>query len=99
MTDTARLAGMIPSGRENAITRAELACRMGLNDRQMRKVVEDARAEGVIILNRQDGGGYYQTDDLDDMMRQYRQDTARALAILKRRKPLRDKLKAAGRKV
>lgn len=99
MTDTARLAGMIPVGRENAVTRAELACRMGLSDRQMRQAVEDARAEGVIILNRQDGGGYYQTDDLDDMMRQYRQDTARALAILKRRKPLRDKLKAAGRKV
>ena len=99
MTDTARLAGMIPVGYENAITRAELACRMGLNDRQMRQAVEDARAEGVIILNRQDGGGYYQSNDLDDMMRQYRQDTARALAILKRRKPLRDKLKAAGRKV
>lgn len=96
MTDTERLAALIPHGRENAISREALALAMGLTDRKTRKAIETARSDGLIILNDQDGRGYYQSDDTAEMLRQYRQDTARAMSVLKRRKPLRDKLKAAG---
>lgn len=89
----------IPVGRENAVSRSYLASMLGVSDRKMRKMIEDERRAGAIILNAQDGKGYYMTDDLDEMERQYRQDTARAMAILTRRKALRKRLKDAGRKV
>lgn len=93
------LAEAIPCGRKNAISREVLAARLDMSDRQMRKAIEEARYAGLIILNDQSGGGYYISDDLLDMRRQYVQDTSRAMSILKRRKPLRDALKAAGQQV
>ena len=92
---------MIPLGAENAITRAELAAKSGLSDRRMRLAIQQARSNGELILNTQDGRGYFlgTVDDLDAIQRQYKQDTARAMAILKRRKAMRDILKAAGRAV
>lgn len=96
---TAKLQEVIPFGRPNAIGRDALARTLGLSDRKMRKAVEEARSEGVIILCECNGQGYYQSSDLDEIYHQYLQDTSRAMAILKRRKPMRDLLKAAGRSV
>lgn len=90
---------LIPHGRENAVSREYLSATLGISDRKMRHMIENARRSGAIILNAQDGRGYYISDDLDDMEKQYRQDTARAMAILTRRKALRKRLKEAGRKV
>lgn len=96
-TDQIRAA--VPYGRANAVSRAGLAAELGVSDREMRRGIELARNEGAIILCDQDGRGYYQSNDLADISRQYRQDTNRALAILKRRKHMRALLKAAGREV
>lgn len=93
------LSVAIGRGRENATTRAALCERMGLSDRKVRELIEQARRWGYIIINEQDGRGYYLSVDPDDMERQYRQDTNRALAILSRRKNLRRELKEAGREV
>lgn len=90
---------MIPFGRENAIPRRDLAEKLSMSDREMRKAIEQARCEGMFILNAQDGRGYFRTTDLAELKRQYDSDTARALSILARRKPIRDALKAAGVKV
>lgn len=89
----------IPVGREHAIKRGSLCAKVGMSDRKVRKMIELARSLGFIIINEQDGAGYYQSDDLNEIERQYRQDTARAMSILARRKELRRRLKAAGRKV
>ena len=94
---TATLANVIPYGRRNAISRLALAERLGMTDRQMRKAVEDARNEGLIILCECNGRGYYQSNDLNEIHCQYIQDTNRAMAILKRRKPMRTLLRQAGR--
>ena len=94
---TVALASVIPFGRRNAISREALAKKLGMSDRQMRKAVEEARGEGLIILCECNGRGYYQSNDLDEINYQYNQDTSRAMAILKRRKPMRELLKAAGR--
>ena len=96
---TELLAAMIPFGRENAVSRGLLAAQMGVSDRRVRGYIEDARTEGLVIINAQDGRGYFQTDDLNEIAQQYRQDTARAMSILKRRKTMRRMLKAAGREV
>lgn len=94
--EIARVVAAIPFGHRNAVPRRELAARLGMEDRRMRKLIEAARAGGAIIINASDGRGYYQSDDLAEMTLQYRQDRSRALSILKRQKTLRRKLKEAG---
>lgn len=96
---TVKLANIIPFGRRNAISRLTLAEKMCMTDRQMRKAVEDARNEGLIILCECNGRGYYQSDDLNEIHCQYIQDTNRAMAILRRRNPMRALLQAAGRNI
>lgn len=49
----------IPTGRENAISRRMLCQLTGLPDRMMRKAIERARQQ-YVILNSQDGSGYFQ---------------------------------------
>ena len=89
----------IPEGKENAVSRAALCAASGYSDRLIRRIIAQLREEGYMILNRQDGKGYYISDDPDEIERQYRQDTARAMSILKRRKNMRKFLKEAGRPV
>lgn len=93
--ETERIAGLIPKGRRNAISREDLAAALHTTDRKMRKAVAEAKKQGVMICN--DGDGYYQSDELSDLWRQYRRETARAMSILKASKPMREVLKAAGR--
>lgn len=97
----AKIIELIPVGRENAIRRETLAKELGVSDRIVRRCIEAARNSGAIILNEQNGKGYYRVgeDDIDAIERQYRQDTARAMSLLKRRKTMRRILKEAGREV
>lgn len=89
----------IPFGRENAVTRTELRRITGKSDRKIREEIEQARREGHIIINNQDGRGYYRTDDPDEIAKQYRQQRRRAMSILAQQKHMRRLLKAAGREV
>lgn len=73
MNDLDRLIAAIPFGKENAVDRFVLSERMGLSDRKVRQLIEDARNAGLFIINNSDGRGYYQTTDLDEMVRNYRQ--------------------------
>ena len=98
MTQTEILMATIPYGHDRAISRRTLALAMGVSDRMTRRLIQQARADGALILNDQDGKGYYQVDesDKDALLRQYRQDTARAISILRRRKREREILKEMG---
>lgn len=89
----------IPEGKENAISREVLARRLGLTDRQTRKLIEEARDRGVLICNDGDGEGYYLASDLGQIERQYRKDRSRALSVLKRLKTMRRMLRDAGKEV
>ena len=89
----------IPEGKANAISREVLATRLGLTDRQVRRMIEEARERGELIVNDGDGEGYYLASDIGQIERQYRKDRARALAVLKRLKTMRQKLKEAGKEV
>ena len=86
----------IPFGKDRAVTREYLAAKTGLPDRQVRKAIEEIR-RNHIILNDQDGKGYYRSYDLDDIERFYRQERARALAVLYRMKPMLVLLRGGGR--
>lgn len=93
-----KVASLIPVGRDNAISRDDLVRLSGKSDRVVRKEIQNARDSGDLILNAQDGRGYYRAaeTDINALKAQYWQDTARALSILRRRKTIRDILKKAG---
>ncbi len=96
MAKAAWITDFIPTGRENAVTRVHLREVTGLPDRKVREEIEQARRKGAIIINAQDGAGYYQSEDIKDIARQYKQNERRALLILAQQKHLRKRLKAAG---
>lgn len=96
MSRTSRITDYIQTGRENAVTRVHLREVTGLPDRKVREEIEQARRKGAIIINAQDGAGYYQSEDIKDIAKQYRQNERRALSILAQQKHLRKRLKAAG---
>ena len=83
-------------GSDKAITRDKLCRLSGMSDRAVRKEIEALREEGIIIINRQDGKGYYISEDPVEMAQQYRQNHARAMAILRQQKHLRKRMKEAG---
>lgn len=92
----ASITDYIPIGKENAVTRAHLRAVTGLPDRKIREEIEQARRKGAIIINAQDGAGYYQSEDIRDIAKRYRQNERRALSILAQQKHLRKRLKEAG---
>lgn len=83
----------IPKGKENAIPRQELAYILRLPDRTVRKMIQDARDRGELILNDQSGAGYYTSDDEGELKRQYRTNRNRALSILRQQRHIRRRLR------
>lgn len=94
-----RTIDVIPFGRSNAISTASLCAMLGVSERKLREHIEQARRLGEIIINHQDGRGYFRTDDINEIERQYRKDTRFAMSLLKRRRAMRRLLKDAGRRV
>ncbi|WP_347993490.1 hypothetical protein [uncultured Eubacterium sp.] len=72
----------IPFGRENAVTRTQLRIMTGLNDRQIREQISQARRD-TVILNMQDGKGYFRPlPEERKLVEAYaRQETARLRSI------------------
>lgn len=86
-------------GRENAVTRESLCRTLMLPDRTIRRLIEEARREGALIVNDSTGAGYYITDDLGELKRQMRSNHNRAMSILVQQKHLRRKIKELEAKV
>lgn len=74
----------IPIGAENAITRAELARKWGVSDREARRIVAALRADdngdGYVIVSHSRGGvhGYYRTNDTETIKRYVNEVHSRA---------------------
>ena len=77
-------------GRENAVTRQQLCEKLGKGDRAVRQMIETARNEGALIINSQDGKGYFMAVSDSDVLAQYNRNKARALSILMQQKHLVD---------
>lgn len=67
----------IPRGRENAVTRQQLANLTGKPDRAIRKEIERLRHAGVAIVSLSDAKGYWLTDDLGEIEQFLRETNAR----------------------
>ena len=91
-----QILDLIPIGKKNAVTREQLMEITGQSDRKNRQMIENARAEGEIICNDQDGKGYYLPETLEEVYRAYKQGHSRAMSILKQQKTMRKVLKDAG---
>ena len=71
-------------GRENAIPSKTLAEVLGFRSiRELQKVVELERAAGAVILSDPCGGGYYLSDDPEELRRFTRTLNARARNTLR----------------
>ena len=66
----------------NKITRSGLCAVTGLLDRQVRRLIHDARMEGHPIINLQDGGGYYLATDAPTIRQQIALNTSRIAALV-----------------
>ena len=84
----------IAKGKENAISRQELCTLLALPDRTVRKLIQEARDRGEIILNAQDGAGYYTSNDVGELERQYNTNKNRAMSILRQQRHIRRRLRA-----
>lgn len=58
---------LIPYGKDNAITKAELMQKTGKGDRSVRKVIERLRESGEVILSSSHSVGYWRSDEDEDI--------------------------------
>lgn len=74
----------IPTGHDNGVTMRDLESLTGFSNRDIRKHISQARKEGTIILNLQDGNGYFKpTNDEADYVRKFmKQEHSRAMDVL-----------------
>ena len=94
---TARIVNLIPKGKDNAISRSWLRYALGTSDRQVRKMIHDAREDGYLIINT--GKGYYIPDNKEDLIRFYRREKARIASTYAGIRNARAQLKDMGVKV
>lgn len=92
------ITDFIGTGRENAVTRSELVTILNLPDRTVRRLIQEARDRGEIIINAQDGAGYYMSDDVGEMKRQLALNRSRALSVLRQQTHLMRKIREAENK-
>ena len=92
------IVDFIGVGKENAVTRGELVALLNLPDRKVRRLIQEAREQGEIIINAQDGTGYYRSEDLDELERQYKANQHRAMSVLRQQRFLRAKISEAQNK-
>ena len=81
------IAEYIPEGKENAVSRTELARLTGLPDRENRKEIERIRPilladSGVWIMAKSGARGYWLTDSLAEMRQFLNEADSRIVAIM-----------------
>lgn len=91
-------ARKIPIGRDNAVSRAELSARWGVPDRTVREIIHDIREAhngewdstpkairdfAVLSASRELPGGYWRSDDPDEIARYNREVESRAQEVLR----------------
>ena len=93
------IVNLIPADRP--IPRWELMKLAGTTDRECRRMIQEAREHGELIVNLQDGNGYKRvsTDDIPEIRRQYWSTKARLISLSKQLKHQRAILKEAGEEV
>lgn len=90
-----KICNLLPEGRENAISRRDLATVTGMNDRELRRAIASERREGALILSSTDAehNGYFRPANADEPRRfvasMTRRGKATFAAITEARKALK----------
>ena len=84
---------------DKPITRKKLVELTGKGDRAVRESITKERLKGKVIINMQDGRGYFLPNDMDVLEKWYEGERGRALVLLAQLKGARKILKANGRAV
>ncbi len=85
------LLELIPFGKENAISRADLADLTGLSDRMLRKEIKRLLESGEPILSSSTHSGYWRSEDPSEWGRFIREYEGRAKAESKTIRKLKEK--------
>ena len=80
----------IPTKKEEAVHMATLAVWWGTTTRGVRKIVEELRNAGNIIITNEDG--YYVATDVDEVKEFYEKTRAKAIGTLRNAKLIRQYL-------
>ena len=67
MTEREMVLQYIPVGKNSPVTRLELRRLTGMSDRRIRYAIQDLQEEGHLIINHQDGRGYFLADSPEDV--------------------------------
>ncbi|MBQ6264919.1 MAG: hypothetical protein IJK60_05660 [Clostridia bacterium] len=73
----------IPTGHANAISRRKLTELTGLNDRRNRNLIMKEKMQGALILNMEDGKGYFKPDlpaEIDLVRKAFDKESGRCYA-------------------
>ena len=77
------ILGFIGVGQVNATKRDVLQMMTSLSDRALRETIAYEVSRGIPIVNRQDGAGYYISDNPDEIDRIARQEISRGKNSIK----------------
>jgi len=93
-----RILALIPFEHARAVHRLDLAKYTGMHERDIRRIIERARAAGAFILS--DDMGYWQAntgteEGAAEIMRFYRREGGRIRALARRLDPVRQRVEAA----
>ncbi len=77
------ITDFLKTGRDNALTRAQLVNRTGLCDRTVREHIEIARSKGAPIISSAHGKGYYLAESDEDIALVQREYISRGKKMLK----------------
>ena len=76
----------IPTGQNNAVSADSLCTALNIDRRTVRRLISSAQENGAVILNMQDGRGYFvPADDESQLVDDYiKQESARARSIFRK---------------
>ena len=91
----------IPVGRQHAISKEELAARWGCSTREARRAIADFRADTAkagdyCILSTSTGGGYWRSNDVEEISAFIKETESRARNTFLSRKTAREFLRRKG---
>lgn len=88
---------VIQQGKNNALTNKQIMALTGIShERAVRGEVEKLRANGDVIINLQDGRGYFRPEAPEDFIAQYKLNASRAGAILSQQKHIKQAMREYG---
>ena len=88
-----KIAEIIPTGRQNAVSVKSLMISTGWTERAVRAAVSRERISGALILSNRQNGGYYLPANRNELREFLRSNEAQVFSTLKMLRAAREQLK------